>query len=96
MSAVPSGVPVVQPRVAAFPELMEASGGGVVYEPGGPAALADALEPLLLDREKARALGEAGRRAVREKFNAEQMARETVDAYREIIARRQPVLVAAG
>jgi len=96
IEALASGVPVVQPRHAAFPELVELSGGGLICEPGSAGALADALEPLLLDREKARALGEAGRRSVKEKFNAEQMARDTVETYREIIARRQPLLATAG
>ncbi len=95
IEALASGVPVVQPRHAAFPELIELSGGGIVYEPGNGRALADALEPLLLDSEKARALGEAGRKSVREKFNAEQMARETIEAYQSIVNRQQPALAAA-
>ena len=96
IEALASGVPVVQPRHAAFPELVELTGGGIVYEPGNGLALADALEPLLLDREKARVLGEAGCKAVREKFGAEQMARETVEAYQSAITPQQPTLAAAG
>jgi glycosyltransferase involved in cell wall biosynthesis len=88
IEALASGVPVVQPRHAAFPEIIELSGGGVICEPGNPAALADALEPLLLDPERARALGEAGRKSVREKFSAEQMARESVRVFGETFARR--------
>ncbi len=88
VEAMASGVPVVQPRHAAFPEILAASGGGMICEPGNSAALADALEPLLLEPERARALGEAGRRAVREKFSAEQMARATVRVYEEISGRR--------
>jgi glycosyltransferase involved in cell wall biosynthesis len=88
IEALASGVPVVQPRHAAFPEIIELSGGGVICEPGNPAALADALEPLLLDPDRARALGEVGRKSVREKFSAEQMARETVRVLGETLARR--------
>jgi glycosyltransferase involved in cell wall biosynthesis len=96
IEALASGVPVVQPRHAAFPELVELTGGGMVYEPGNGLALADALEPLLLDHEKARVLGEAGRKAVREKFGAEQMAHETIEAYQSVIAKQQPVLATAS
>jgi glycosyltransferase involved in cell wall biosynthesis len=95
IEALASGVPVVQPRRAAFPELVELSGGGVLFDPGDPAALADALEPLLLDREKIRTLGEAGLKAVREKFNAEQMARDTIEAYQSVIAKKQPAYATA-
>jgi glycosyltransferase involved in cell wall biosynthesis len=84
IEALASGIPVVQPRHAAFPELVELSGGGVLCEPGDPRALADALEPLLLDSDHARALGSAGRKAVHEKFSADQMALCVARAYQEI------------
>jgi glycosyltransferase involved in cell wall biosynthesis len=73
IEAMAAGVPVVQPRHAAFPELIEATGGGLVCEPT-PGALADGLEQLLLDAERARALGEAGRKAVFRDFSIERMA----------------------
>ncbi len=81
IEALAAGVPVVQPRTAAFPELIEASGGGVLCEPGNVEALADAIESLLLDPARTRALGEAGCRAVREKFSAEAMAGEMLRAF---------------
>jgi glycosyltransferase involved in cell wall biosynthesis len=84
VEAMASGVPVVQPRHAAFPELVEVSGGGVICEPGDPKALADALEPLLLNPDFARALGEAGRKSVLERFNAAEMAKRTALAFEEI------------
>ncbi|MCU0784184.1 MAG: glycosyltransferase family 4 protein [Verrucomicrobia bacterium] len=79
IEALAAGVPVVQPRSGAFPELIEVTGGGVLCEPGDPKALADAIEQLLLNSKQALALGEAGRKAVFEKFSAEKtMARETL------------------
>jgi glycosyltransferase involved in cell wall biosynthesis len=80
IEALAAGVPVVQPRHAAFPEIVATTGGGVVCEAGDPQALADGLETLLLDPKQARALGEAGRRAVLAKFNALTMADETLRA----------------
>jgi glycosyltransferase involved in cell wall biosynthesis len=74
IEALAAGVPVVLPNTAAFPELIAATGGGVVCAAGESQALADALEDLLLNPERARALGEAGRRVVFEKFSAEAMA----------------------
>src|SRR5881394_3683711 len=74
IEALASGLPVVQPRAASFPELIEATGGGVLYEPGDVEALADAVESLLLNPESLRALGEAGRRSVLQDFSAGRMA----------------------
>ena len=80
-----AGVPVVQPRIGPFPELIEAAGGGVTYE-GDSNALAVALEELLSDPGRAQSLGLAGRRAALEKFSAEAMARSTLDFYQEAIS----------
>jgi glycosyltransferase involved in cell wall biosynthesis len=85
IEALAAGVPVVQPRTAAFPELIEATGGGVLCAAGDARALAEAIEELLLDPARARALGEAGQRAVFEKFSAEAMARVMVQAYGEMV-----------
>ena len=77
IEAMAAGVPVVQPRHAAFPELIEATGGGLVCDPTS-AALADGLEQLLLHPERARALGQAGRKAVLAGFSIQRMAQNVV------------------
>ena len=88
IEALAAGTPVVQPRVAAFPELLEATGGGVLCA-SGPGPLAEAIEELLLNPARARALGEAGQRAVFERFSAEAMARETLRVYGELVGGRR-------
>ena len=84
--AMAAAVPVVQPRHAASSELIEATGGGLVCNPTA-AALADGIEQLLLNPEKARTLGEAGRKAIVEKFTVEQMAANFLAACQNVIAR---------
>ncbi len=88
LEALAAGVPVVQPRAASFPELIEGTGGGVLYEPGDVKALADAVESLLVDPEKLRALGEAGRKAVLQDFSAERMAEQVINVFRELSSQR--------
>jgi glycosyltransferase involved in cell wall biosynthesis len=80
IEALAAGVPVVQPRTAAFPELLELTGGGLLCEPGSLEELAAGIEQLLLDPTRARTLGEAGRRVVFERFNADAMARNLLEA----------------
>jgi len=74
IEAMAAGVPVVQPMVAAFPEIVEATGGGLLAPPTS-AGLADQIETLLLTPEKAQALGRRGQEAVRRQFSAGDMAR---------------------
>ena len=89
IEALAAGVPVVQPRTAAFPEIIATTGGGLLCEPNDPKSLADALEQLLLNPDRARALGEAGRNAVAEKFTAGVMARETLKVFEGAISSRK-------
>ena len=86
--ALASGVPVVQPRAASFPELIEGTGGGVLYEPGDVKALADAVESLLADPEKLRALSQAGRKAVLQDFSANRMAENIARVFGEFSSKR--------
>lgn len=78
LESLANGVPVVQPRHGAFPELLEATGGGLLVEPENPEALAAGLERLMLDASLRTGLAATGWRRVREAFSMERMARETV------------------
>jgi glycosyltransferase involved in cell wall biosynthesis len=74
IEALASGVPVVQPDHAAFPELIAATGGGLLCAPNDPRALAAAIEELLSDPQRASSMGRAGRRAAVEMFDVNKMA----------------------
>jgi glycosyltransferase involved in cell wall biosynthesis len=62
------GVACVATRVSGIPELVEHGSTGVLVDPEAPAELARALAALIADPAKRRALGEAGRARVRERF----------------------------
>lgn len=86
LEAMAAGVPVVQPRHAAFPEIIEATQGGVLCEPNNPEALANALESVLLNEDLATTLGTQGRQSVATKFSANQMAQKVADICHRLIA----------
>jgi len=77
LEAMANGVPVVQPRHGAFPELIESTGGGIVVEPDNPRELAAGLRRMLDDTAMRMRLGEAGQKQVFARFSAERMAAET-------------------
>jgi glycosyltransferase involved in cell wall biosynthesis len=87
IEAMAAGVPVVQPRHAAFPQIVEATGGGIIAEPNVK-ALADSAEVLLKNPERARALGAAGRHAVLQNFHVERMTEGVLEAFREALGGR--------
>ena len=51
LESMASGVPVVQPALGAFPEIIEVSGGGITYKPNTPEKLAEALAGILNDKD---------------------------------------------
>lgn len=85
LESMASGVPVVQPALGAFPEIIEKSGGGITYEPNTPETLAKTLSDFLADREKINKLSAAGRKGVEEKFNVHQEAKDVVARYSQLL-----------
>jgi glycosyltransferase involved in cell wall biosynthesis len=85
LEALANGVPVVQPRHGSFPELIEATGGGVLVNPDDPADLARGLRQLLEDLDHRLELGRKGQEAVHRQFHAARMAQETVAVYRKYV-----------
>jgi glycosyltransferase involved in cell wall biosynthesis len=85
LEAGAAGVPVVEPRIGSYPELIEATGGGVLYEPNTPDALAKALGDLLADEPRRVALGRKGRESVERSFSLATMAHKMTELYRSIV-----------
>ncbi|MHC5060885.1 MAG: glycosyltransferase family 4 protein [Planctomycetota bacterium] len=85
LEALAAGVPVVEPEIGVFGELIETAGGGVLYKPNNAQALAGALEPLLLDADYALKLGARGRGGIFENFDVMQTAQNMVRIYKQVI-----------
>jgi len=81
LEALANGVTVVQPRHGSFPELVEATGGGLLCKPDDPEDLARTLYQLVQNPEHAVALGRKGKEVVHRRFHADEMARVTADIY---------------
>jgi len=88
IEAMAAGVPVVQPKHGAFPELIEATGGGILCEPDDPESLADGLEQLLLNPDQGQQLGAQGRKAVFDRYANQHMAQSVLAVYEKARALR--------
>ncbi|HEX7859699.1 MAG TPA: glycosyltransferase family 4 protein [Verrucomicrobiae bacterium] len=89
LEAWAAGVPVVQPPAAAFPELVEATGGGLIARSATPEALADGIEEVLSDEQRRIAMGRSARKAMEERFTSAAMARNMAEAFGRV-ARKAP------
>jgi glycosyltransferase involved in cell wall biosynthesis len=76
------GLPVVQPRHGAFPEILAKTEGGVICDPDDPEALSRAIEGLLVDDVKRRQMGEKAMFNARAEFSASRMA----ERFEEVLA----------
>jgi len=70
MEAMAVGKPVVSTHVSGIPELVADGREGLLVPPDAPAALAQAIEGLLTDPARCRAMGSAAARKVRAEFDA--------------------------
>ena len=95
LEAMANGVPVVEPRHGAFPEMIEATGGGLLFEPGKPESLADAVLSLQRDPNLARELGRRGALGVARHYNAARMAEKALEVYRRRAGEEKPAPASA-
>lgn len=85
LEALAAGVPIVQPNVGGYPEFIETTGGGIIYEPNDGENLARAMASLLTEPDQVRKLGVQGRKAVLGKYSMSDMARNIIKVYENII-----------
>lgn len=83
--AMASGIPVVQPSLGAFPEIIEKTKGGMLYGENKPELLAQALKSLLGDKEKLRAMSVTARKGAEEGLNINFLAAELINLYQQTI-----------
>ncbi len=81
LEAMASGVPVVQPALGAFPEIIEISGGGVNYMPNTPEKLSETWADLLNDPDKLEEPSKKGYEGTNKKFNIHNHAKEIITLY---------------
>jgi L-malate glycosyltransferase len=88
LEAMCFGCPSVSTRVGGIPEVVEDNESGLLVPPGDVAALAEALEALIHDEPRRKALGRAGRARARARFSAEVIVPRYEALYRRLCRPR--------
>jgi glycosyltransferase involved in cell wall biosynthesis len=89
IEAMAAGVPWVQPATGAFPEIAEASGGGLLCRANDSAALAEEIVKVLEDSALAARLGQAGRASVERLYHAGEAARRLIGVFDGVLSGRR-------
>ncbi|MDE5421995.1 glycosyltransferase family 4 protein [Ancylomarina sp. DW003] len=87
LESMASGVPVVQPKLGAFPEIVEKSKGGIIYENNSPEELAAALKELLGREDKLQELSVNARLGVEKEFNIYTQTDRLIDIYNKFLGK---------
>lgn len=83
------GVPVVATKVGGIPEVVRDQKTGILIEPSNVSAIAESVSALLADEPRRKAIGEAAKVWVHDKFRAEEMAHKTSALYIELLNNRR-------
>ncbi len=85
LEAMACGTAVVASRVGGIPEVVVEGETGLLVPPEDPEALAQAINKLVAAPERARAMGEAGRRRAVDEFRWDRIAQQTAELYRMLV-----------
>jgi glycosyltransferase involved in cell wall biosynthesis len=86
LEALAAAKPVVATAVGGVPEIVSDGKTGVLISPGDSGLLAAAIINLLSDAGLARAMGEAGKEAVRKSYSFEKQLQLLIDVYSKTLA----------
>lgn len=86
LEALASGIPLVQPALGAFPEIIDATGGGMTYQPNTAEALAAKWAELISNPALLREMSEKGREAILQNFQLEKLAGKIVEVYSGVVS----------
>jgi glycosyltransferase involved in cell wall biosynthesis len=88
LEAMFAGRPIVASAVGEVADALAHGAAGVLVPAGDPRALATAVDGVLSDPERARALGHAAARRAAAEYDISRMVRRYVDLYEEALGRR--------
>lgn len=81
-----SGIPVIGSKFPLWEEIITENNAGICVDPLDPESIADAINMLNADKEKARQMGTNGKRLVMEKYNWDNESKKLFALYNRIIA----------
>lgn len=78
------GVPTIVSKIDGLWELVGESGGALMFEPGNPRGLAEALLRFRTEHSLRAAIGEAGKRRIREAFSPKMVAKNWAHIFSDV------------
>ena len=80
-----AGKPVIATNAGGVPDIIENGVNGILVPPRNPQRLADGVLKVLNDLELGKKLGDAGRKAVEQRFSLEKQMRKIEKLYEDVL-----------
>lgn len=81
-----AGIPVIASNFPLWKEIVEGNECGICVNPMNPEAIANAIKWIINNPEKAKLMGQNGRKAIQKKYNWENEGEKLCNFYQEIIS----------
>jgi glycosyltransferase involved in cell wall biosynthesis len=82
-----SGIPVIQPALGAFPELISLTGGGIIYQQNNPETLMSSLKKLLDHPDNLKQLSVDARLGAEKNLDINKLCLDLIELYRQVRTR---------
>ncbi len=84
LESMACGVPLVQPALGAFPEIIKQTEGGVTYTPNTADAISKKWEEVLSNPEKITEMSKKGEKSVKEKYAIDVVSESVLEIYKKL------------
>jgi len=85
LESLACGIPLVQPALGAFPEIIKQTGGGVVYSPNTVDAMVEKWVKVLNDPKKIVEMAKNGKKSVSEKYAIHEISKGVLEIYKSLL-----------
>lgn len=84
LESLACGIPIVQPALGAFPEIVEQTKGGVTFMPNTVDAMSEKWAEVLSDLHKIEEMSKLGKKSVEEKYSIDKISKQVLEIYKSL------------
>jgi glycosyltransferase involved in cell wall biosynthesis len=85
LESMACGIPLVQPALGAFPEIIKQTKGGVTYSPNTADTLCKKWEEVLSNPEKITEMSISGEKSVKVKYSIDVVSESILEIYKKLV-----------
>lgn len=84
LESLACGIPIVQPALGAFPEIVKETRGGVTFSPNTVDAMSEKWAEVLSDKLKIEEMSKLGKKSVEEKYSIDEISKQVLEIYKSL------------